>query len=140
MTRLGFALSMVTLVAAAAWAYHVNYRTKMALGRIDKLRAQIAAEREAAQSLEVEWAYLNAPERLSRLVKLNNDRLQLVPLRPEHFGDVAVVPYRPVETERPNSAPPTAIVVGPRVDSPAVPTLGFMPAPTPPPRPASWRR
>ena len=43
MTRLGFALSMIAVVATAAWAYHVNYRTKTTLGQVDRLRGQIAA-------------------------------------------------------------------------------------------------
>ena len=32
MTRLGFTLSMIAVVATATWAYHVNYRTKTTLG------------------------------------------------------------------------------------------------------------
>ena len=79
MTRLGFALSMIAVVATAAWAYHVNYRTKTVLGQVDRLRSQIAAEREAVEVLRVEWAYLNAPARLAR----------------RHSGDATTVPSAP---------------------------------------------
>jgi hypothetical protein len=81
--------------ASATWAYNINYRTKTALGRIDTLRGQIAAEREAAEVLRVEWAYLNAPERLARLVELNSERLKLEPMGPQGFDEVAAVPYPP---------------------------------------------
>ena len=105
MNRFGFALSMVALVAAASWTYHVNYRTNLALGRIDRLRAEIAAEREAAGVLRVEWAYLNRPDRLAELVMLNNAQLGLVPMTPQHFGDVAEVPFPPHESELPPPLP-----------------------------------
>ena len=108
MTRLGFALAMAAVVAAAAWAYNVNYKTKMALGRVDDLRAEIAAEREAAEVLRVEWAYLNAPDRLARLVALNNDRLDLVPMNPGHFDEVAAVPFPPNPALQPSAETPDA--------------------------------
>lgn len=138
MNRLGFALSMIVLVAAASWAYHINYRTKQSLGRIDSLRAQIAAEREAVEVLRVEWAYLNAPSRLARLVALNNDHLGLVPMTPQHFGDVAVIPYG-VQDARPLPAPPDAVVIAPAAES-APQVVAFASAPMPLPRPAAWRR
>ncbi|HUF87318.1 MAG TPA: cell division protein FtsL [Thermohalobaculum sp.] len=169
MSRLGFALAMAAVVAAAAWTYHVNYQTKTALNRVDRLRAAIAAEREAVEVLRVEWAYLNAPDRLARLVAMNNDRLGLVPLSPQHFDEAAAVPFPPrpplaapeeIPNEVPNAAPleappetpPEAPPETPLVAEPAAP-----PAPEPPlllteraapavpampppvPRPASWR-
>ncbi|HSF94812.1 MAG TPA: hypothetical protein VLA52_07275 [Thermohalobaculum sp.] len=99
MSRIGFALSMAAVVAAASWTYHINYRTKLALERIDDLRAGIAAEREATNILRVEWAYLNRPERLRRLVEASNDQLQLEPMGPQHFDDVAAVPFPPRPSE-----------------------------------------
>lgn len=95
MNRLGFALSVFAVVATAAWAYHVNYRTKTALGRVDKLRGQIAIEREAVEVLRVEWAYLNSPDRLARLAERHDDELRLVPMGPQHFDDVAAIPFPP---------------------------------------------
>ncbi len=137
MTRLGFALSMIAVVATAAWAYHVNYRTKTVLGQVDRLRSQIAAEREAVEVLRVEWAYLNAPDRLARLVAQHNDLLRLEPMGPQHFDEVAAIPFPP---RTPGAAPgdvapetgaQTVVVISEQVP----PVSG----PVPMPRPAGWR-
>ncbi len=137
MTRLGFALSMIAVVATAAWAYHVNYRTKTALGQVDRLRSQIAAEREAVEVLRVEWAYLNAPDRLALLVAQHNDLLGLEPMGPQHFDEVAAIPFPP---RTPGPAPDGVarareaemVVV---ISEPVSPVSG----PVPIPRPVGWR-
>lgn len=136
MNRLGFAFSVIAVVASATWAYHINYQTKTALGRIDKLRNQIAAEREAAEVLRVEWAYLNAPERLARLVELTNDRLKLEPMGPQGFDEVAVIPFPP-RNPSPGSDPgfePEPVFV---IMEPVPMTAGRVPMPAP--RPVGWR-
>ena len=137
MTRLGFALSMIAVVATATWAYHVNYRTKTTLGRVDRLRGQIAAEREAVEVLRVEWAYLNAPERLTRLVARHNDLLGLAPMGPQHFDEVAAIPFPPRNPGPDDAAPriePGALGVAPEALAPLVGRV-----PLPPPRPVGWR-
>jgi len=161
-SRLGFALAMLAVVAAAAWAYNVNYQTKMALARVERLHAGIAAEREALEVLRVEWAYLNAPDRLARLVAMNNDRLDLVPMGPQHFDEVAAVPFPPNPPPQPPADDPAADPASEPASDPAatVAAAGLpseapseappeppllvsgeaaaaMPLPTP--RPASWR-
>ncbi|HUF56285.1 MAG TPA: cell division protein FtsL [Thermohalobaculum sp.] len=95
MNKLAFACSMLAIVVVAAWAYNVNYRTATALDRVEALRTKIAAEREHIQVLEVEWAWLNNPDRLARLVAMNADRLGLGPMTLRHFGRVAAVPFPP---------------------------------------------
>lgn len=95
MNRIGFALATLAVVISAAWAYHVNYDTKTALGRVEGLRKEIASEREAVEVLRVESAYLNAPARLARLVQAHNTSLGLEPLSPQAFDEVAMIPYPP---------------------------------------------
>ncbi len=137
MNRLGFALSMIAVVATAAWAYHINYRTKTVLGRDDKLRSQIAAEREAVGVLRVEWAYLNAPDRLVRLAAQHNNLLGLEPMGPQHFDEVAAIPFPPrTPVLAPGDVAPETeaetVVVG---SEPTPPISG----PVPMPRPVGWR-
>jgi hypothetical protein len=95
MTRHGIALLMLSIIAIAGWAYNVNYNTKAAIERVSSLRAEIAAERETLRVLKVEWAYLNAPDRLARLVAKHNDHLRLVPMGPGAYGISAAVPFPP---------------------------------------------
>ena len=91
-------LSAAIVMALATWAYNENYRTQALLRNIDRLNAEIAADRERLAVLRAEWAWLNRPERLRDLVELNFDRLGLLPLSPEHFGSVDEIVY-PYELE-----------------------------------------
>ncbi len=135
MTRLGLFLLVAAVVGSAAWAYHVNYKTRNALDRIDVLRGQIAAEREAVEVLRVEWAYLNAPERLARLVAKNNEDIQLQPMGPEAFDTIVSVPFPPRRAPKPAPGP---VQSGPVVISEPQPMV-LARVPQPAPRPA-WGR
>jgi hypothetical protein len=92
---------VIYFVAAAAvaltavWAYRVNYAAQEALGRVEALRARIAAEREALAILRADWAWLNGPDRLARLVAAEAGTLGLVPLAGERFADLSEIPEPP---------------------------------------------
>ncbi|MEM9058857.1 MAG: cell division protein FtsL [Pseudomonadota bacterium] len=124
MIRHGFALLALTIIAIAGWAYNVNYNTMTAFDRVRDLRSEIAAEREALQVLRVEWAWLNAPDRLERLTAQFAPQLQLVPLVPDVLQHTAVVPFP--------SDPEDVIEIAPVIDR-----EGLVPVPAP--RPAAWR-
>ena len=51
-------------------------------------KKEIGISRARLSILKAEWAYLNRPDRLTELVDLNFDRLQLVPLRASNFLEV----------------------------------------------------
>ena len=85
----------VLVVVSATWAYRVNYATQEAMGRLDDLRQEIAAEREAIAVLNAEWAYLNRPDRLKALVAANAAALGLEELTPEQFGEASMVAFPP---------------------------------------------
>ncbi|WP_316015506.1 cell division protein FtsL [Roseobacter sp. HKCCA0434] len=91
-----YVLATALVVGVAFWAYQVNYRTKAALEFAHDLQREIDREREAISVLEVEWAWLNRPERLQSLVALHMETLGLMPLHPDHFGELRMVAY-PVE-------------------------------------------
>ena len=139
MNRFGFAVAVLAVVISAAWAYHINYNTKTTLGLVDQLRSQITAEREAVEVLRVEWAYLNAPDRLARLVAMNNDVLGLEPMAPQGFDEVAAIPYPPRTSEpgsddfTPAEQPARDLVISERIP------LVVERVPMPAPRPVVWR-
>lgn len=93
MKSLAFALSVVAIVVVATWSYNVNYETKTAHGRVAALEREIAQTREATAVLEVEWAWLNNPERLARLVD-RHPELGLVPMGPEIYARASDLPPR----------------------------------------------
>ena len=92
-----YVLSFIAVLALGFWAYREHYETREALGDVQALQTEIADLREALALQRAEWAYLNRPERLRDLATLNFDRLGLLPLQPEQFGDIAQVAYPAVE-------------------------------------------
>ncbi len=86
-------LSVIAIMGLGFWAYRENYRTQAELSDVRSLQTEIADLRESLSVLNAEWAYLNRPDRLRELADLNFERLGLLPLEPEQFGDVAQVTY-----------------------------------------------
>ena len=83
-----YILTFACLVALAFWAYQENIKTKNVIVNTEQLQKDIGITRARLSILNAEWAYLNRPERLTELVDLNFDRLQLVPLRASNFQAV----------------------------------------------------
>lgn len=95
MRTLFYILTTVAVVGLAFWAYRENYATQGALAETRELRREIRAAHTRLSILRAEWAYLNRPDRLRDLADINFDRLGLLPLRPEQFGNVDQVAYPP---------------------------------------------
>ena len=85
--------SAMAVMGLAFWAYHENYSTQAAQRDAADLSRDIGELRETLSVLRAEWAYLNRPERLAELAALNFDRLGLMAMRPEHFGEVDQVAF-----------------------------------------------
>ena len=96
MRALIYLISCVAVIGVAYWAYNENYRTRESITRVKVLQADIAAARTSISVLKAEWAYLNRPDRLRDLVDLNFEDLRLLPLLPEHFADITLVAYPPL--------------------------------------------
>ncbi len=88
-----YVLAALGVMGMAFWAYQENYKTQEAIKDVRQLHAQIGHAHERLGMLRAEWAYLNRPDRLSDLAELNFDRLGLLPLMPDAFGDVEDIIY-----------------------------------------------
>lgn len=86
-------LGMLAVIGLGYWAYHQTILTQQAERRVERLQAEIGAEREKLSILRAEWAYLNRPDRLRELGFINFERLGLLPLAPEQFGRASQIPY-----------------------------------------------
>ncbi len=86
-------IAAVLVVGLGYWAYHQTIQTQMADRDVSRLVHQIASERERLGILRAEWAYLNRPDRLRELARINFERLRLLPLAPDQFGNVAQIPF-----------------------------------------------
>jgi hypothetical protein len=88
-----FILAGLAVMGLAFWSYQENYKTRDALAEVRSLHREIGAAHERLGMLKAEWAYLNRPDRLRDLADLNYDRLGLLPLMPDAFGDVDQIIY-----------------------------------------------
>ena len=91
-----YVMTFLTVIGAAFWAYHENYKTQDALSEAQAVRADIRDARARLAVLKAEWAYLNRPDRLRALAEINFDSLGLLEIRPHQFGRVREVAM-PVE-------------------------------------------
>ncbi len=88
-----FVMAALAVMGLAFWAYQENYKTQASIREVRDLHAQIGAAHERLGMLRAEWAYLNRPDRLADLAELNFDRLGLLPLMPDAFGQVDQIIY-----------------------------------------------
>ncbi|MDP4991769.1 MAG: cell division protein FtsL [Marivita lacus] len=93
MRSLLYVLTFLSVIAAAFWAYHENYKTQAALGEAQTVRAEIGQARARLAVLRAEWAYLNRPDRLRDLAEVNFERLGLMPFEPDQFGRVDQIAF-----------------------------------------------
>lgn len=105
MRSLFYVLSALAVIGLAFWAYRENYQTQEVQARAEALQRQIADTRQRLRVLNAEWAYLNRPERLRDLAEINFDKLGLLPLRPEQFGQIDQVAYPQPEPALPVTNP-----------------------------------
>ncbi len=88
-----YVLTSLAVIGLAFWAYRENYATQQALNEADKLRAGIRDAHARLAVLRAEWAYQNRPDRLRDLAEINYERLELLPLHPDQFGQIDQVAY-----------------------------------------------
>lgn len=104
--RLTTIVTALIVIGLGYWAYHQTIQTQMTDREVERLQRAIAAEHERLGVLRAEWAYLNRPDRLRELAMFNFDRLGLLPLTPDQFGEVAQIPFPLPEALLDNSSLP----------------------------------
>ncbi len=93
MRSLFYVLTACAVIALAFWAYHENYKTQTVQTQAERLQHQISQARARLRVLNAEWAYLNRPDRLRDLAEINFEKLGLLPLQPDQFGNVDQVSF-----------------------------------------------
>lgn len=89
-------IALGALVGAAVTVYRIKYDATMHAEHAAKLRREIAAERDAIQTLKAEWAYLARPDRIQGFAK---QHLELAPLAREQTVMLASLPDRPAPVD-----------------------------------------
>ena len=70
----------ILCVISAIWAYQINYETRAKKKQILDITKKINFTLNRIELLKAEWAFLNSPERLSKLVDENFLNLNLIPI------------------------------------------------------------
>ena len=88
-----YILTVMAVITLAFWSYQENYETRKALNDADNARRNIQKAHARLGVLRAEWAYLNRPSRILDLAEFNFDRLGLLPMVPEQFGNIDQIAY-----------------------------------------------
>ena len=67
------------------WAYKINYESRAANQRVNELEKSIILANKEVKILNAEWAHLNNPERLRKLVEYYFLELRITPINPDDF-------------------------------------------------------
>ena len=67
------------------WSYKINYDSRAANERVKELKKSILSTSKEIKILSAEWAHLNSPERLRKLLEYYFLELRLTPINPDDF-------------------------------------------------------
>ena len=91
-----YVLAGLAVIGLSFWSYQENYKNRDALAEVRRLNAEIGRNYQRLGMLRAEWAYLNRPDRLRDLAEMNFERLGLLPLHPDQFGQIDQVTFPPL--------------------------------------------
>ena len=80
-----FATLTVSTFSLGFWAYKINYDSRAAHNRVKELEKLIGSANREIKILKAEWAHLNNPDRLRKLVEYYFLDLRLTPVNPDDF-------------------------------------------------------
>jgi len=94
-----YLVTALGVIGLAFWAYRETHATQQSMSELRQLQREIAQLREAISVQRAEWAFLNRPDRLRELAELNFERLRLMPMAPDQFGEIEQVAFPPAPPE-----------------------------------------
>ena len=80
-----FSLAIISTFSLGLWAYKINYESRAASQRVKGLEKSILSAKREIKILKAEWAHLNNPDRLRKLVGYYFLELRLTPINPDDF-------------------------------------------------------
>lgn len=86
-------VAAVAVLMLAQWATWQMAETRAAQKARDELVSALSDALRTRAMLRAEWKYLNRPDRLRALADLNADTLNLMPLGPDHFGEIDQIAF-----------------------------------------------
>ena len=93
-----FAALIVITFSLGLWAYKINYESRAANERVKELEKSIRSTNSEVKILNAEWAHLNNPDRLRKLIEYYFLELRLNPINPDDFISFSEV-YRGQSSE-----------------------------------------
>lgn len=96
MIRLLHLIAICLLVGSAGYVYSIKYETLYYAEQLAKLKHKIQREREAIAVVKAEWAMLNRPERLQRMVE---QHLDLQPMNVQQLARLSEIPNKPQKND-----------------------------------------
>lgn len=88
-------MCFLAVFVSAVWAYQENIKTRASIKHLELLKRQITLETDRLAMLRAEWAYLNRPDRLEKLVAVIGDGPVLTPMADTRFGVIRQIELRP---------------------------------------------
>ena len=80
-----FSIIVISTFGLGSWAYKINYESRAASQRVKGLEKSILSAKKESKILKAEWAHLNNPDRLRKLVEYYFLELRLTPINPDDF-------------------------------------------------------
>ena len=80
-----FSILVASTFSLGLWAYKTNYESRAASQRVKDLEKSILSANKEVKILNAEWAHLNNPIRLRKLVEYYFLELRLTPINPDDF-------------------------------------------------------
>ena len=86
-----FSIVVASTFSLGLWAYKTNYESRSASQRVKDLEKSILSANKEVKILNAEWAHLNSPDRLRKLVEYYFLELRLTPIDPDDFISISEI-------------------------------------------------